>query len=221
MIAIVPIKEHSERVPGKNTRDFNGKPLFYWIMESLFRAKSISKVVLNTDSPLIGSMVQECFPAVQVLYRPDYLRGDMVTGNALIEWTLRQLTGEHFLYTHATNPLLKTATINSAIEVYFGNLGKYDSLFGVTKHQMRLVKEDGMPLNHDPGVLTRTQEIDPLYEDNSTMYIFSREAFKATGSRIGGKPCMFEVSKLEAIDIDTEDDWRIAEAVAKCRDGWK
>lgn len=221
MIAIVPMKEHSERVPGKNIRNFNGKPLFYWIMESLFRTKSISRVVLNTDSLLTGNMAQEHFPAVQVFYRPDCLRGDMVTGNALIEWTLRQLAGEHFLYTHATNPLLKMATINSAIGVYFDNLDKYDSLFGVTKHKMRLFKAGGMPLNHDPSVLTRTQEIDPLYEDNSTMYIFSRESFKATSSRIGEKPYMFEVSKIEAIDIDTEEDWRIAEAVAKCRDGWK
>lgn len=216
MIAIVPMKEHSERVPGKNIRDFNGKPLFCWIMERLFSAKSIDGVVLNTDSPMIGGMVRKYFPMVQVLYRPDYLKGDMVTGNALIEWTIKQLNDKHFLYTHATNPLLKTATINSAIGFYFANFNRYDSLFGVTRHKIRLFKANGAPLNHDPGVLTRTQEIEPLYEDNSTMYIFSRESFAATGSRIGEKPCMFEVSKVEAIDIDTEEDWKIAEAVMRC-----
>lgn len=221
MIAIIPMKERSERVPNKNVRGFNGKPLFCWIIESLLEAKTIDSIVVNTDSPLIGDMVRERYPGVFVLYRPDYLKGDMVTGNALIKWTLSQLKGEHFLYTHSTNPLLKPETIDRAVELYLSNQATYDSLFGVTKHQFRLYRADGYPANHNPDELIRSQDLEPLYEDNSNLYIFSRGSFRRSGNRIGQRAYMFEVSKTESIDIDTEDDWKIAEAVAKCRDGWK
>ena len=221
MIAIIPMKAHSERVPNKNIRDFNEKPLFCWVIESLLEAKNIDSIVVNTDSPLIGIVVQERCPDVFVLYRPDYLKGDMVTGNKLIKWTLDQLKGEHFLYTHSTNPLLKSETIDRAVELYLSNQAAYDSLFSVTKHQFRLYMSDGSPVNHSSDELIRSQDLEPLYEDNSNLYIFSRESFGFTGSRIGKSPYMFEIPKSEAIDIDTEDDWKIAEAVAKCRDGWK
>ncbi len=220
MIAIVPMKEHSERVPGKNIRDFNGKPLFYWIIRSLLKARTVRTVIVNTDSPAIGDMVLRHYPTVQILYRPDYLRGDIVTGNALIEWTMGQIKGSHFLYTHSTNPLLRPETIDQAVEVYTRNRD-YDSLFGVTRHQFRLYKADGTPVNHDPGGLIRSQDLEPLYEDNSNLYIFSRKSFIASGGRIGQRAYMFEIPKSEAIDIDTEEDWIIAEAVVRCRDGWK
>jgi N-acylneuraminate cytidylyltransferase len=116
---------------------------------------------------------------------------------------------------------LEIKTIDAAVDFYLNYLEEYDSLFGVTKHQFRLYAEDGSPVNHDPGNLIRSQDLTPLYEDNSNLYIFSRDAFEKYGSRICGRAYMFEIPKIEAIDIDTEDDWCIAEAVAKCRDGWK
>jgi CMP-N-acetylneuraminic acid synthetase len=220
MIAIVPMKAHSERVPDKNIRDFNGKPLFCWILDSLLTSKTVSFVVVNTDSLMIGDMVRERYPDVCVLYRPDYLRGDEITANALIRWTILNLIGHHFLYTHSTNPLLKPETIDAAVNFYLDNLKKYDSLLGVTKHQFRLYREDGTPVNHNPKNLIRSQDLSPIYEDNSNLYIFSRESFYVNG-RIGQNPKRFEIPKTESIDIDTGDDWQIAEAVAKCRDGWK
>ena len=221
MIAIVPMKAYSERIPHKNIRIFNGKPLFCWILESLLAAKTVSFVVVNTDCPIIGGMIQKRYPEVCVLYRPEHLRGDMITANDLIRWTLPPLVGDHFLYTHSTNPLLTPETIDAAVNFYLDNLKKYDSLLGVTKHQFRLYREDGTPVNHNPKNLIRSQDLVPLYEDNSNLYIFSRKSFEKSGSRICGRMYMFEIPKSEAIDIDTEDDWKIAEAVAKCRDGWK
>ena len=221
MIAIVPMKAYSERIPHKNIRIFNGKPLFCWILESLLAAKTVSFVVVNTDCPVIGGMVRERYPQVCVLYRPDYLWGDMITASDLIRWTIPQLVGDYFLYTHSTNPLLTPETIDTAVNFYLNHTDEYDSLFGVTKHQFRLYAEDGSPVNHDPRNLIRSQDLSPLLEDNSNLYLFSREAFEKYESRICGRTHMFEIPKIEAIDIDTEDDWRIAEAVAKCRDGWK
>ena len=58
-----------------------------------------------------------------------------------------------------------------------------------------------------------SQDLEPLYEDNSAFYLFSRESFARNQSRIGSDPVLFPVSKLEAIDIDTEDDFKMAEAI--------
>jgi CMP-N-acetylneuraminic acid synthetase len=212
VVAIVPIKRHSERVKDKNIRRFNGKPLFWHILNTLSKCRNISDIWLDTDSVEIGEMVQKAFPNVIVIYRPEHLKGDMVTATELIANDLTQIDGEYFLYTHTTNPLLKAETIDNAIEFY--NNHKYDSLFSVTKHHIRLFDKNMNPIGHNPNKLTRTQDLEPLYEDNSAMYIFSRESFKANNNRIGKNPCVYEIRKIEALDIDTEDDFTIAESVA-------
>lgn len=212
--AIIPMKEYSERVPNKNIRDFNGKPLFYWIINSLSNCKYIKEIVIDTDSKNIANKVQEYFKDIKIIMRPKHLHGDMVTGNAIIENDLNQLEGDYFLYTHTTNPLLKSETIDLAIEEYFNNIKTNDSLFSVTKHQIRLLDKECKPINHGVNNLIRTQDLEPVFEDNSNIYIFSKESFAKNG-RIGLNPKMFEINKLEAVDIDEEEDFILAEIIKK------
>ena len=101
-----------------------------------------------------------------------------------------------------TNPLLEAQTLNEAIEFYLKNKNKYDSVFSVTGYQSRFYFKNGEPVNHNPAELIRTQDLVPLFEENSNFYIFSKESFLKTNSRIGEKPFMFELIKTEAIDID-------------------
>lgn len=139
--------------------------------------------------------------------------------NNIIDYDISQLEGEHFLQTHSTNPLLRSETINKAIEVYFNNLDKFDSVFGVTKVQTRFYDKNAKAINHNPNELLRTQDLEPMYEENSNFYIFSKESFKeANNKRIGLKPQIFEVNKLEAIDIDEPEDFIMAELLYKNRD---
>jgi CMP-N-acetylneuraminic acid synthetase len=78
--------------------------------------------------------------------------------------------------------------------------------------QTRLYWEDGSAVNHDPKVLLKTQDLPIIYEENSCFYLFSRSSFEAAGNkRIGLNPYMYEISKLEAVDIDEPDDFRLAE----------
>ena len=111
-----------------------------------------------------------------------------------------------------TNPCLKKETIEKAIEI-FKIQNDYDSLFTVTKIQARLYDKDFNPLNHDPDELIRTQDLPQVYEENSCLYIFSRNSFFKNKSRIGRNPYLFEINKLEAIDIDTEEDFILAEKI--------
>jgi len=123
------------------------------------------------------------------------------------------LEGEHFLQTHSTNPLLKSETVDSAIETYFENIDRHDSLFGVTPLQKRFYWHDGRPINHDPNHMIKTQELPLIYEENSCLYIFSRQVFEKFKNRIGKKPFIYKMDPYESVDIDEPIDFAIAEAL--------
>ena len=211
--ALLPMKGNSERVKNKNMRDFDGLPLYHAVMKSLLASKYIEQVVINTDSEIISQNAKDTFgDRVIIIDRPEEIQGDFVSMNDIIAYDLAHLDGDIFLQTHSTNPLLRSETIDKAIEKYFEGLEKFDSVFGVTKVQTRFYDKDANPVNHNPEELLRTQDLEPLYEENSNFYIFSKESFKNAGNkRIGVKPQIFEVNKLEAVDIDEPEDFKLAE----------
>lgn len=209
--ALIFMKANSERVPGKNVRPLCGRPLFHWIMESLGRSRFITEVIINTDSPEIAQDAESTFGAT-IHMRPESLCGDMVGASPLIGYDLANTGGEYFLQTHSTNPLLSTATIDNAIQAFFGQ-SVHDSLFSVTPVTTRMYWPDGRGINHDPDRLIRTQDLEPIYEENSCIYVFSRDSFTARDNRLGANPMMFEMDRYEAIDIDYEYDFAFAEAL--------
>ena len=211
--ALLPMKGHSERVPNKNLRLFAGRPLYHALLQTLLACPAIERVCMNTDSELIAQDVREHFRGpVMVLRRPEAIRGDFVSMNRIIEYDLSQISGTYFLQTHSTNPLLKGGTILRAIERFL-EPGPHDSLFGVTRLQARCYDAAGAPINHRPEEMLRTQDLPPVYLENSNLYLFSRASFAKQGRRIGERPILFEIPKLEALDIDDELDFRLAESL--------
>jgi len=216
--ALLPMKGNSERVPNKNMKSFSGLPLYRAVLGVLQQSEYIKKIVINTDSDVIKNDVQDKFPDININDRPKRVCGDFVSMNEVIACDLEQDEGEHFLQTHSTNPLLTVKTLDKAINSYFSMSSNYDSLFSVTKYQTRLYWEDGNPVNHNLTELLRTQDLPPLFEENSNFYIFSKTSFKnADKNRIGTKPLMFEVDRLEAIDIDEPVDFELAEILYKMK----
>jgi len=199
--ALVPMKGNSERVPNKNIRLLNGKPVCHWILEALSRSKYVDEIIINTDSDKIKEIVSG-FKLVKVIDRPDYLFGDAVSIQPLIAHDIEYAQNDIILQTHSTNPLLKTETIDKAIVTYFENIGKHDALFSVTPVQQRFFFKNGKPVNHDPQHLIQTQLLEPLYHENSCMYVFSRETNRKAQNRLGNYPFLFEMDHLEAADID-------------------
>lgn len=215
------MKGHSERVPNKNMRPFNGRPLYHCVAEVLERSRYISSFVINTDSEVIAMDATRRFSKVSIVDRPEELRGDFVPMNDIIGYDLSVCDDEHFLQTHSTNPLLTVETLDRAVEVYFRSLSEFDSLLSVTRLQTRLYWQSGLPVNHDPKELLRTQDLPPIFEENSNFYLFSKSSFFSAGNkRIGLKPKMFEMNKLEAVDIDEEEDFRLAELLYGMRKGY-
>lgn len=209
IIALVPMKGHSERVPDKNIRPIAGKPCFHWIVDTLSKSKYIKEIVINTDSEEIAKSATDNFD-VTLLKRPVFLLGDMVSIQPLIEYDLSQTDGEYYLQTHSTNPLVTTETVDKAIETFFAQKD-HDALFTVTPLKTRFYWPDGKGVNHDPKHLIRTQDLEPIYEENSCLYIFSKTTNNKTKNRLGANPMMFPMDRLEAADIDEVEDFYWAE----------
>ena len=215
IIALMPMKGESERVPNKNIREFNGQPLCSVILDKLDASDLIDQVIVNTDSNLIKNFIESRYDKVKIVERPLELRGHDVSMNKIIDYDISQFPADLYLQTHSTNPLLGEETITAAIERFIKNKSNYDSLFSVTRFQTRFYRENGEALNHDPEVLIKTQDLPVLYEENSCIYIFTREAFEKNKRRIGDNPILFEIEQLEAIDIDVEEEFVLAEKLHK------
>jgi CMP-N-acetylneuraminic acid synthetase len=118
-----------------------------------------------------------------------------------------------YVQTHSTNPLLRVQTVTDAIDAYVAARDRHDSLFTVTALQTRLYRADGEAINHDPAVLLRTQDLPPVMEENSCLYVFTAQTLQEHGTRIGATPLLFAIDREEAWDIDEEIDWKIAAAL--------
>jgi CMP-N-acetylneuraminic acid synthetase len=215
LVALVPMKGHSERVPNKNLRAFNGRPLCHWVLNTLRATPEVDEIVVDTDSAEIAEEARS-FDAT-VLDRPEELRGDRVSMNDIIRHDVAHSEADLYLQTHCTNPLLRPETVSAAVEAFEER--DCDSLFSVTPLQTRLWDGDCAPINHERDELKRTQDLEPVYEENSNIYLFTEESLARRENRIGDDPAMFAMDALEAIDIDELVDFRIAEMLHRDRHG--
>ncbi len=213
--ALVPMRHHSQRVPEKNFRLLAGKPLFHHILLTLLDVPEIDDIFVDTDSPVIRDGVKENFPQINIIDRPEELRADEVSMNRIIAYDMSIIGADLYLQTHSTNPLLGAGTLSRAIQAFNENRSEFDSLFSVTRLQTRLYDQSGRAINHNPGELIQTQDLAPLYEENSCIYLFTEAGLKENGHRIGISPYLFEISAEEAWDIDTPLDFEIVEFLMK------
>tara|TARA_B100000287_G_C20674092_1_gene794560 strand:+ start:1153 stop:1809 length:657 start_codon:yes stop_codon:yes gene_type:complete len=210
--ALLPMKKNSERVPNKNFKILAHKPLYKWILDSLLSIKEIEKIVINTDaiSKLSELLKNE---KITLRERNPNICGDFVSMNKVIEDDLKNIDSDIFIMTHTTNPFLSPQTIKHCVDKFIKE--DCDSLFSVNKVQSRFYNSKALPINHDPKDLIRTQDLEPFFEENSCIYIFTKESFFKNLNRIGENPIFFETSKIESIDIDNKEDWDLAEIIAK------
>lgn len=216
LVALMPMRHNSERVPGKNYRPFgDGRPLFQHMVEVMLQCPAIDKIVIDTDSPTIKEQCAEKFPTVLVLDRPEHLRDGGTPMNDILLRDINEVSSQFYLQTHSTNPLLRPETLSRAIDTFFSNYPVYDSLFSVTRQQTRYWDPLGRALNHNPNILLRTQDLPPVFEENSCIYIFERDTLVRKHNRIGDRPYLFEIERLESADLDEEIDFMVADLIYK------
>jgi CMP-N-acetylneuraminic acid synthetase len=218
IVALLPMKANSERVKGKNFRDFGGKPLFKWVLDTLLSVAEIDLIVINTDARHIlaeyGLIDNE---RILIRDRNEEICGDLISMNLIIKDDIKNIDADIYLMTHTTNPFLSRHSVQAAIKKFQRTVkaGGADSLFTVNKVQDRFYDIDVQPINHDPANLIRTQDLDPWYQENSNLYLFSKESFYKTDARIGANPTMLVTAPYESADIDTPDDWELGEVMVE------
>jgi CMP-N-acetylneuraminic acid synthetase len=216
IVALLPMKANSERVKGKNFRLLAGKPLFLWILDALLKNSNIDKVVINTDARhiLLENGLHET-DRIIIRDRKPELCGDFVSMNLILADDIENIPADVYLMTHTTNPLISSDTIGNVIQQFYNKSPDNDSLFTVNKIQTRFYRENLSAVNHDPSNLIRTQDLEPWYEENSCLYVFTKDSFFKTNARIGERPSMYVTPSLESVDIDEPDDWEMASALAE------
>ena len=187
------MRHHSQRVPGKNYRPLAGQPLYQHIIDTLLACPEIAEMVVDTDSPVVMDGLRGSFPRCVILERPEHLRADAIPMNEILAYDTAQVEADFYLQTHSTNPLLRSETVSSAIQTLLAAYPAYDSLFSVTRLQTRLWDQLGRAINHNPAILLQTQDLPPVYEENSCLYIFTRQKLLARRNRLGERPLMFEI----------------------------
>ena len=208
--ALLPIKHHSERVPNKNFRTLGWSPLYRWILETICSMPEIDQVVINTDSDLVSA---SGLSRVSIRRRKKELCGNDVDMNRIIADDVEAFPSDIYIQTHATNPFISSNTIRRALAEF--RKGTHDSLFSVNAVQVRYYDHLGRAINHDPEHLIPTQDLQPIYQENSCLYIFSQASFVYHRKRIGAHPLMFETPVDESLDIDNEDNFKLAQALAQ------
>ncbi len=228
VIAFVPIRHESQRLPGKNYRLLGDKPLYYYMISTLLNIEEICCVIIDTNSPIVIEGCNDYFKEylkekLIVMERNPELTDPMISMNMLIESFLvkrKDFVDCIIFQTHVTNPFLKDSTIISAIKQYRQVLseGTYDSLFSVSTCRTRFYDSNKMPINHDPNNLVQTQDLSPIYEDNSCIYLFTKESFEKKKNRLGESPYLYLMhDKEELVDIDWLTDFELAEAYLERR----
>ena len=201
------MRHSSSRIKGKNYKLLHHKPLFEYILGTLVETKIFNKIIINTDSPITKKKSLK-YKNIIIHDRPQNLKSGLISMNKIIEYDCKKLDTNYIFQTHSTNPLLTISTIKKAVQIFFKK--KLDCLFAVTKYQNRLWDKKLKAINHNPKKLIRTQDLTPLYEENSCFYIFKRNGFLKNKNRIFGKKMFFEIPPEESVDIDNHHNWNYA-----------
>ena len=207
LVGIMPIKMNNERLPGKNTRLLGDKPLLQYALTSLRDTGLVEDIYVYCSNDNIQKYLPD---RISFLKREEYL--DLPTSNftQIFESFMSCVDAYIYVYTHATAPFIKKETIASCINNVKN--GPFDSAFCATKIQ-DFLWQDNKPLNFNAEDLPRSQDLKPIYRETSGVYVFTREVFKKLKRRIGINPYIHVVTYKEAVDINEDADFRLAEAM--------
>lgn len=210
-VAFVPIRLNSQRVAGKNLRQLDGSPLMCHILKTLTEVEGIDEVYVFCSDEGIRALLPE---GVRLLLRDPSLDSDTTLGREIYDSFTARVEADLYILAHATSPFIRAATLADALGKV--RSGEYDSAFSAEKIQT-FAWFEGRPLNYALDNIPRTQTIEPVYIETSAFFIFSRELWCGRGRRIGDRPYMAVVDRIEGLDIDYPEDFAMAEIIAASR----
>lgn len=209
VVAFLPIKLNSQRVPKKNIRQLAGHPMCWYLTNTLLQVDGIDEVYVYCSSDEVISYVPR---EAIFLKREKYFDGDNIKSFELIGDFISQIDADIYVFANTTSPFLHYKSVENALNKVIS--GDYDSALTVRKEKT-FARYKGKPINYNINDIPKTQDIEPVYIETSGFYIFEKNVFTKNHRRVGFNPYLQEVDMIESIDIDTEEDFRFAEIVAK------
>ena len=206
--SFIPIKLNNQRLPGKNTLPLGKRPMCEYIFDTIAKVKGIDERYVYCSDEKIKQYMPE---SLIYLKRDSYLDGFQVKGLEIIEYFLRDVEADIYVLTHVTQPFTKPDSMEEALQKVIS--GEYDSAFSAREIQDYCWYQ-GKPFNYDMQDIVTTQNLEPIYMETGAFYIFTREVFEKYHQRIGKKPYIKVIDQIEAVDIDTAQDYEFAKAVA-------
>lgn len=206
-VAFVPIRLNSKRVIGKNLKILGERPLMCYILDTLVNIQKIDEVYVYCSQESISDYLPE---GVKFLKRPEYLDSDETLGSEIYEEFTKTIDADVYILAHTTSPFMKKETVENALDKILNE--EYDSAFSCEKVQT-FTWYEGKPLNYSLKDIPRTQTIEPVFVETSAFFMFKRDIWKVHKQRIGFKPYMALVDKIEGVDIDWPEDFEFAEKI--------
>ena len=206
-VAFVPIRLNSKRVVGKNLKILGDKPLMCYVLETLSKVKGVDEVYCYCSNEEVIKYLPK---GVKFLKRPEFLDRDETLGKEIYEEFTKTVDADVYILAHTTSPFMKIDTFENALDKIINE--DFDSAFSAEKIQT-FAWFNGKPLNYDLKEIPRTQTIKPVYVETSAFFMFKRDVWKIHKQRIGFKPYMALVDKIEGVDIDWPEDFEFAEKI--------
>jgi CMP-N-acetylneuraminic acid synthetase len=204
VVALVPIKLNSQRLPHKNILPIAGHPLCWHLCNSLNHVEGLDEVYVYCSDPEVKKYIPE---ETKFLQRPKWLDGDTVKGFDIYGEFIKEVDADIYVLAHTTSPFIKTSSIQTALDHV--RSGENDSAFSAERIQT-FAWYQGKPINYDLNDVPRTQDMEPIWVETSAFFIFKKEIFAEHHRRIGYTPYIQEVSGIEAVDIDEKKDYDLA-----------
>lgn len=208
VVAFVPIKLNSERLPNKNITPFtNGEPLISYILNTLLKVKNVDEIYVYCSDEKIKEFLPD---GVKFLKRSTRLDSSHVKFNEVLTSFAKDVESDIYVLTHATAPFIEAKSFEEGIEKL--KSGEYDSAVGVQKVQ-EFLWMNNKPLNYDLDNIPRTQDLPLIYAETCGLFIYNRDLIINKERRIGDRPYFVELSKIESIDINEKEDFILADSI--------
>lgn len=211
IVALVPIKLNSQRLPHKNILPIAGHPMCWHMCNTLLQVRSIDEVYVYCSDE---SVVDYLPPETLFKKRDKRLDGNEVKGFEIYKSFINEVDSDIYVLAHTTSPFVKSESIENALSMVTS--GDYDSAFSAKRIQT-FAWYKGTPINYDIHDVPRTQDMEPVWVETSAFYIFHKNTFVNEKRRIGHNPYIQEMSEIEAIDIDEKKDYDFA--LKMCENG--
>ncbi|MCU1556682.1 MAG: N-acylneuraminate cytidylyltransferase, partial [Microbacteriaceae bacterium] len=219
VVAIIPARGGSKGVPGKNLRRVGGVPLIVRAVDAARSSGLIDRVIVTTDDPRIAAAARSA--GAQIVDRPAWLSGDQASSDSALLHALDQLDGdpEVLVFIQATSPFVNAAEFDEAIERV--RSGWEDVVFSAKEtyaYLWQLSDIGATGVNHEASMRLRRQDREPHYQETGAFYVMRTAGFREAGFRFFGRVGVTVVDGRTAIEIDTQDELELANALAPLLD---